>query len=79
MMGLTPRQYDLLGYIRESVEVRGFAPSYKEMQTALGLASKAGIHRMVVALEERGHIQRLPGRARSIFLVSKPNPIIASA
>jgi repressor LexA len=38
------------------------------MKEAMKLASKSGIHRMVCALEERGHIVRIPHRARCIIL-----------
>lgn len=66
--GMTLRQYELLCFIRDYYERNDFAPSYDEMKEALGLHSKSGISRLVNALEERGHISRLPNRARSIIL-----------
>lgn len=68
--GLTRRQQDLLEYIRQyTSETGGVSPSAEEMRIGLGLASKAGIQRMIDGLEERGHITRLPKRARSIRVV----------
>ena len=34
--------------------------------------SKAGIHRLVASLEERGYIRRLPNRARAIEIIKLP-------
>jgi SOS-response transcriptional repressor LexA len=39
------------------------------MGSALGLRSKAGIHRLLTRLEESGRIVRNPRRARSVRLV----------
>jgi repressor LexA len=39
------------------------------MKEALQLRSKSGIHRLIVALEERGFIKRLPNRARAIEIL----------
>ena len=65
---LTRRQHDLMAYIESYIQQAGFAPSYQEMADHLGLASKSGVHRLIQGLEERGHISRLPDRARSITL-----------
>jgi repressor LexA len=42
------------------------------MKEALDLRSKSGIHRLIIALEERGFIRRLPNRARAIEVVKLP-------
>lgn len=69
-LGLTEEQRILLDYIRAyGKKNKGRTPSYDEMRRAMVLKSKSGIHRMVKALEERGHIYRLPNRARSIAVV----------
>lgn len=65
---LTRRQNDLMAFIEEYLERNGSPPSYQEMADHLGLASKSGVHRLVHALVERGHITLLPDRARSITL-----------
>lgn len=68
--GMTMRQRDLLHYISQYSSENGFCPSYTEMMEALGIASKGGIHRLVVALEKRGFISREAGCARSISIRS---------
>jgi len=68
-VGLTKRQQELLSFIRSYNEKYGIIPSYDEMKDGINLKSKSGIHRMIVALAERGHIKRRSGRARAISLV----------
>ena len=70
---LTKRQHDLLIFIHRSTQITGVGPSYHEMMVALGMKSKSGIHRMVVALEERGFIRRLPNHARAIEVLRMPD------
>lgn len=64
--GLTPCQRDLLGYLQRYEKQHGYTPSYEEMRVALGYGSKSRVHALVVGLEERKAIQRMPGQARSI-------------
>lgn len=63
--GLTTQQAELLSFLRYR-QSAGSTPSLDEMKTALGLASKSSIHRLLVALEERGYIHRDYHRARSL-------------
>lgn len=67
-VGLTRRLADTLAVIEDYHSKHGFSPSYEEMMHSLGLASKAGVFRLVNELEERGHISRLPHQSRSIVL-----------
>ncbi|MFC0193214.1 LexA family protein [Aureimonas pseudogalii] len=69
--GLTARQHHCLSSIRDHVERTGVPPSYDELCVALDVASKATVHRLIKALEERGHITRLVHHARSIALVDQ--------
>lgn len=71
--GLTPKQRDCIRSIRKHQERTGTPPTYDELRIALGYASKASIHRLVKALEERGYITCLFNRARSIALVDHPS------
>jgi repressor LexA len=70
-VGLTVKQAELLSFIRYQ-QMHGKTPSFEEMRLAIGVASKSGIHRLVAALEERGYVQRLHGRARSIVAADAP-------
>jgi len=69
---LTRKQSELLRYIHERLQEDGVPPSFEEMKDALELRSKSGIHRLIMALEERGFIRRLPNRARAIEVLRLP-------
>lgn len=68
-MNLTRRQADLLEFIRAYIADHGIPPSFDEMMDGIGLHSKSSVHRLILAIEERGKIRRIPNRARVIDLV----------
>jgi repressor LexA len=70
---LTRKQMELLRFIHERLTEAGVPPSFDEMKDALDLKSKSGIHRLILALEERGFIRRLPNRARAIEVLRVPD------
>ncbi len=69
---LTKKQSELLRFINERLKETGVPPSFDEMKEALDLRSKSGIHRLIIALEERGFIRRLPNRARALEVLRLP-------
>lgn len=69
---LTQKQKDLLMFIHARLQEAGVPPSFDEMKEALDLKSKSGIHRLIMALEERGFIRRLPHRARALEVIKLP-------
>ncbi len=69
---LTKKQIELLRFINERLKEDGVPPSFDEMKDALDLRSKSGIHRLIMALEERGFIRRLPNRARALEVIKLP-------
>lgn len=76
---LTSKQKELLLFIHERIKDDGVSPSFDEMKEALNLASKSGIHRLIVALEERGFIRRLPNRARALEVLKLPDSATPTA
>ena len=66
---MTPQQKRLYDIIKADLDATGVCPSFEEMRERMGLGSKSGIHRLLAALEERGHIRRLPHKARCIEIV----------
>lgn len=72
---LTRKQSRLLYYIEGYMGEHGFAPRFTEMRDGIGVASSSAIFRRLNALEERGHIRRLPNRARAIELLHPVKPI----
>jgi len=69
---MTRQQKILLDYIRMSIRINEYSPSYQEMMEYMKLRSKSGIHRMVKCLVEQGMIRHIPGHARTIELISLP-------
>jgi hypothetical protein len=78
-VGLTPRQAELLGYIRKHIANHGWAPTYLQMMDFMRLRSKSGIHRMVTALESRGYIRRTPHLRQTIADAGAPVASIVEA
>jgi repressor LexA len=76
---LTRKQSELLRFIHERLQEEGVPPSFEEMKDALELRSKSGIHRLIMALEERGFIRRLPNRARAIEVLRLPESATVAA
>lgn len=70
---LTRKQHELLLFIDQHLRSTGFSPSFEEMKDALSLRSKSGIHRLILALEERGFLRRRQHRARALEVVRLPN------
>ncbi len=66
--GLTHQQRACLTLI-EAMEMEGLSPSFDELRCGLGLSSKSRVHELIQGLKERGCIDYLPGRARSIRIV----------
>ncbi len=66
---LTKKQKELLSYIQKFQSKNGVTPSYEEMKSALNLKSKSGIHRLILALEERGFVKRLAHKARALEII----------
>ena len=76
---LTEKQKELLVFINGRLQETGVPPSFDEMKEALALQSKSGVHRLIIALEERGFIRRLPHRARAIEIIKLPDAMTEGA
>ena len=75
---LTKKQLNLLEFIDTKTSENGISPSFDEMKEALNLKSKSGIHRLIIALEERGFIRRLPHRARALEVIKRVKPSLSN-
>jgi repressor LexA len=65
---LTARQQELLNYLRSEHSSTGIMPSSREIQQHFGFASQTAAMDLLRALERKGVIQRLPGKARAVIL-----------
>jgi repressor LexA len=66
---LTERQQQVLDYIREMVDARGYPPSVREIGEAVGLSSPSTVHSHLNSLVEAGAIKRDPSKPRAIMIV----------
>ena len=67
-MNLTPRQAEILTFIRECAEERGGIPSVREIMARFGFSSPATVTGHLDLLEKKGVIGREAGRSRNIIL-----------
>lgn len=67
----TVRQGQFLSYIFHYTLVNGRAPAEADLQRYFQITPPS-VHTMVLTLERRGFIQRIPGQARSITLLVAP-------
>lgn len=67
---LSPRQHQLLAYLHDYIESRGYAPNFQEMADHFGYKSLATIHEHLGVLEKKGYIRRVFNEARSIEIVN---------
>jgi repressor LexA len=58
MQARTRRQKEILSYITEFIENRGYEPSYQQIAKHFQIASKSAIAKHIAALEEQGLIAR---------------------
>jgi len=70
---LTAKQNELLAFIDHSLRTTGVSPSFREMMAAVDLRSTAGVDRLIRALCERGHLRRIPNRARAMEVLKRPS------
>lgn len=79
MLKLTPRQQEILDFIRNNVELLGAPPTRAEIASAFGFASHNAAEEHLKALAKKGAIVLEPGSARGIRLVEQLGlPLIGS-
>jgi repressor LexA len=65
-MALTRRQKEVLDFVADFVEEKGYCPSYEEIAEGLDLASLATVHKHILALEAKRYLQRGFNQSRSL-------------
>lgn len=65
---LTERQQQVLDYIKQMVEARGYPPSVREIGDAVGLSSPSSVHAQLNSLVAAGMIKKDPSKPRAIMI-----------
>lgn len=65
---LTKRQHEVLTFLQEFQQQRGFCPSYEEIAAGMHLSSLATVHAHLTTLEKKGYLRRGFNQSRSIEL-----------
>ncbi len=68
---LPPRELLVLDYLRFYIAKSGYAPTFREIATTIGLASPSLAKFYLRKLNDRGYIRWTPGAHRAIFLTGK--------
>lgn len=63
---LSKRQRDILDFILQTVEGRGYPPAVREIGDAVGLHSPSTVHAHLRTLEDKGYLRRDPTKPRAI-------------
>jgi len=76
---LTPRQAEILEYLRGLQHEGGGAPTYREISEHFGFKSPKAAADHILALEKKGYVRRHGGRSRGIELLFCDMPSTNSA
>ena len=55
---ITPKQKEILEYIKDQILTRGFPPAVREICEAVNLKSTSSVHSHLETLEKNGYIRR---------------------
>ena len=68
MYELTGLEQSIYCYIKERIESDGYAPSVRDISTALNIRSSSTVHSYLRRLEEKGYITKEQGKSRALKL-----------
>ena len=66
---ISPKQSEILEYIKSEILNRGYPPAVREICEAVHLKSTSSVHSHLETLEKNGYIRRDPTKPRAIEIV----------
>ncbi|WP_281724708.1 transcriptional repressor LexA [Lachnoclostridium phocaeense] len=66
---ISPKQQEILEFIKEQILTRGFPPSVRDICEAVHLKSTSSVHSHLETLEKNGYIRRDPTKPRAIEIL----------
>ena len=70
MPKLTEKDYEIMDFIYEQTDLKGFPPTVREICDAVGLTSTATVFSRIKKLEGMGYIMKDPSKNRSLRVVN---------
>jgi repressor LexA len=68
-MPVTRRQREILDFLTNQLEEKGYAPSFEEIARQFGFHSLATVHEHLTNLERKGYIRRAHNESRAIEII----------
>ncbi len=68
---ITPKQQEILEYIKEEILKRGYPPAVRDICEAVHLKSTSSVHSHLETLEKNGYIRRDPTKPRAIEIIDE--------
>lgn len=68
---ITPKQEQILEYIKLQILEKGYPPAVREICQAVGLKSTSSVHSHLESLEKKGYIRRDPSKPRAIEILDE--------
>jgi repressor LexA len=66
---LSDKQLQILQYIKQEINMRGYPPSVREIGSAVGLQSTSTVHSHLTSLEKKGYIRKGSNKNRAIEVI----------
>ncbi|MDQ7792822.1 MAG: transcriptional repressor LexA [bacterium] len=74
---LTPKQREILAFIKRELQEKGYPPSVREICRAVGLRSPSTVHGYLTGLEERGLVRREAAKPRAMEVLEPRQRMVA--
>ena len=72
-MAISARQKEVLGFINQYIEHRGYPPSLRDIATGCGMSSSSVARHHLKVLERHNYVRREPKISRSIVIENQFN------
>jgi repressor LexA len=70
---LSQKQLEILQFIKNEIQLKGYPPAVREICKAVNLKSTSTVHGHLSRLEKKGYIRRDPTKPRAIEILDKDN------
>ena len=68
---ITPKQQEILDFLKKEILMRGYPPAVREICEAVHLKSTSSVHSHLETLEKNGYIRRDPTKPRAIEIMDE--------